>query len=256
MTQTVAIVTGASSGIGAASAIRLAQDFSAVVLVARGGEGLSRTADAVRAAGAEAMIVGMDLSAPEAAEHVIARALERFGRVDALLNIAGAVVGQDLFQMSDALWDEGMGLKFHGARRLTIHAWEALKASGGSVVFTSGNAAELPRPGAAAVGAINAAIEALAKAFAERGIADGVQVNTVSPGAVMTTRRLAMLQKAAEARGVSLEAAKAQFLAAAGIARFGEPGEIAELMAFLASSKGRWLTGSVLRMDGGEVKSV
>ena len=55
------------------------------------------------------MIVGMDLSAPEAAEHVIARALERFGRVDALLNIAGAVVGQDLFQMSDALWDEGMG---------------------------------------------------------------------------------------------------------------------------------------------------
>lgn len=147
-------------------------------------------------------------------------------------------------------------MKFHGARRLTIHAWEALKASGGSVVFTSGNAAELPRPGAAAVGAINAAIEALAKAFAERGIADGVQVNTVSPGAVMTTRRLAMLQKAAEARGVSLEAAKAQFLAAAGIARFGEPGEIAELMAFLASSKGRWLTGSVLRMDGGEVKSV
>ena len=215
MTQTAAIVTGAGSGIGAASAIRLAQDFTALVLVARGGEGLARTAEAVRAAGAEPLILEVDLARADAADQVVAETLHRFGRIDALLNIAGAVVGQDLFQMSDALWDEGMSLKFHGARRLTIRAWEALKAAGGSVVFTSGNAAETPKPGAAAVGAINAAIEALAKAFAERGVADGVQVNTVSPGAVMTGRRLAMLQKAAEARGVSLDAAKSQFLARA-----------------------------------------
>ena len=256
MTQTAAIVTGASSGIGAASAIRLAKDFTAIVLVARGGEGQARTAEAVRAAGAEPLILEVDLAAADAPDQVVAATLDRFGRIDALLNIAGAVVGQDLFQMSDALWDEGMSLKFHGARRLTIRAWDALKAAGGCVVFTSGNAAETPKPGAAAVGAINAAIEALAKAFAERGVVDGVQVNTVSPGAVMTGRRLAMLQKAAEARGVSLDAAKSQFLAGAGVARFREPSEIAELMAFLASPKARWLTGSVLRMDGGEVKSV
>ena len=80
-----------------------------------------------------------------------------------------------------------MELKFHGARRLTIRAWDALRESKGTVVFISGNAAVIPRAGAAAVGAINAAIEALAKAFAERGIEDGVQVNSVSPGAVMTT---------------------------------------------------------------------
>ena len=166
MTQTAAIVTGASSGIGAASAIRLAQDFTALVLVARGGEGLARTAEAVRAAGAEPLILEVDLARADAADQVVAETLHRFGRIDALLNIAGAVVGQDLFQMSDALWDEGMSLKFHGARRLTIRAWEALKAAGGSVVFTSGNAAETPKPGAAAVGAINAAIEALAKAYA------------------------------------------------------------------------------------------
>ena len=256
MTHSVAIVTGASSGIGRASAIRLAQDVSAVILVARGGEGLSRTADAVRAAGAEPLTLEVDLSESEAANHVVTHTLERFGRIDVLLNIAGAVAGQDLFEMSDALWDEGMALKFHGARRLTLRAWEALKASAGSVVFTSGSAAETPKAAAAAVGAINAAIEALAKAFAERGLADGVQVNTVSPGAVMTGRRLGMLQKAAEARGVSLEAAKAQFLASAGTARFGEPEEIADLMAFLASPKARWITGSVVRMDGGEVKSV
>ena len=108
----------------------------------------------------------------------------------------------------------------------------------------------------AAVGAINAAIEALAKAFAERGIEDGVQVNSVSPGAIMTGCRLAMLEKAAASKKVTLEEAKQQFLKQAGISRFGEAEEIADVMAFVVSPLARWMTGTVLRMDGGEVKSV
>ena len=149
-----------------------------------------------------------------------------------------------------------MKLKFHGARRLMIRAWDALRKSKGAVVFISGNAAVIPRPGAAAIGAINAAIEALAKAFAERGIEDGVQVNSVSPGAIMTGRRLSMLEKVATSKMITLEETKQQFLKQAGIARFGEAEEIADLMAFIVSPAARWMTGTVLRMDGGEVKSV
>jgi 3-oxoacyl-[acyl-carrier protein] reductase len=103
---------------------------------------------------------------------------------------------------------------------------------------------------------INAAISALAKAFADRGIADGVQVNSVSPGAVMTGRRLGMIEKLAATRGVTVEEAKQKMLAQAGVARYGEPEEIAELMAFLVSPGVRWMTGASLRMDGGEVKAV
>ncbi len=95
----------------------------------------------------------------------------------------------DLFEMTDAQWEDGMALKLHGARRLTIRAWDALKASKGAVVLISGSAALDPKPGFAAVATINAAIIALAKAFAEQGIKDGVQVNSVVPGAVMTGRR-------------------------------------------------------------------
>ena len=149
-----------------------------------------------------------------------------------------------------------MELKFHGARRLTIRAWDALRESKGTVVFISGNAAVIPRAGAAAVGAINAAIEALAKAFAERGIEDGVQVNSVSPGAVMTGRRLSMLERAAASKKITLEDAKQQVLKQAGIGRFGETEEIADLMAFIVSPAARWMTGTVFRMDGGEVRSV
>jgi 3-oxoacyl-[acyl-carrier protein] reductase len=92
----------------------------------------------------------------------------------------------DLFEMTDEQWRAGMELKLHGARRLTIKAWDALKASNGSVVFMSGSAALDPKPGFAAVAATNAAIIAMAKAFAEQGIKDGVQVNSIVPGAVMT----------------------------------------------------------------------
>jgi 3-oxoacyl-[acyl-carrier protein] reductase len=152
-------------------------------------------------------VLPLDLREPAAAEKVVKETLNRFGRLDALLNIAGAVPQIDLFEMTDAQWDDGMALKFHGARRLTIKAWNALKAAKGSVVVLSGLAAFDPKPGFAAVAAINAAIIAMAKAFAEQGIKDGVQVNSVSPGAVMTGRRRSFFEKWAPANHVTVEEA-------------------------------------------------
>lgn len=254
--KTVAIVTGASQGIGRATAVRLGQDFSAVVLVARNGEELKETAASVNSAGAESLIFALDLREPQSAEVVVNGTLERFGRIDALLNIAGAVPQIDLFEMTDAQWEDGMALKLHGARRLTIRAWEALKASNGSVVLISGSAALDPKPGFAAVAAINAAIIALAKAFAEQGIKDGVQVNSVVPGAIMTGRRESFFKKWAPTHNLTFDEAVKKFPEEVGIARFGKPEEIAELMAFMVSPAAKWLTGASVRMDGGEVKGI
>jgi 3-oxoacyl-[acyl-carrier protein] reductase len=255
-TTSVAIVTGASQGIGRATAERLARDFSAVVLAARNQDELESTAAAVRSAGADPLPCALDLRQPQAAEALVQTTLDRFGRIDALLNIAGAVPQIDLFEMTDAQWDDGLALKLHGARRLTVRAWDALKASKGSVVLISGSAALDPKPGFAAVAAINAAILALAKAFAEQGIKDGVQVNSVVPGAVMTGRRKSFLAKWAPAHNLTVEEAMKKFPEEAGISRYGEPEEIAELMAFLVSPGAKWMTGSSLRMDGGEVKGI
>lgn len=254
--SSVAIVTGASQGIGRSTAIRLARDFSSVVLVARDRPNLENTAEALKAAGAEPLVIDIDLSEKSAAKSVVDQTLAAFGRIDALLNIAGAVPQIDLFEMTDAQWDDGLALKLHGARRLTIAAWPALKESKGSVVLMSGNSALFPKAPYAAVGTINAAIVALAKAFSDRGIADGVQVNSVLPGPVMTGRRRSYLAHWAPLHGMTVEEATAKFPQDAGIARYGEPEEIAELMAFLVSPPARWMTGSTLRMDGGEVKSV
>jgi NAD(P)-dependent dehydrogenase (short-subunit alcohol dehydrogenase family) len=256
MTDSVAIVTGASQGIGRATAVRLARDFSKLVLVARNGANLNETAKLVQAAGAEPFALDLDLSQVAAAETVVSRTLDRFGRIDALLNIAGAVPQVDILEMTDKEWHDGTELKLHGARRLTIRAWDALKTSRGSVVLMSGNSALFPKAGYAAVGTINAAIVALAKAFADKGIVDGVQVNSVLPGPVMTGRRQSYLEKWAPAHGMTVEEALVKFPKEAGIARYGRPEEIAELMAFVVSPGARWMTGSALRMDGNEVKSI
>jgi 3-oxoacyl-[acyl-carrier protein] reductase len=256
MSKSVAIVTGASQGIGQATALRLARDFSALVLVARNRGNLDRTEEGVRGAGAETLVIDADLGQPSVAQEVVERTLATFGRIDALLNIAGAVPQIDLFEMTDEQWESGLALKLHGARRLTIAAWPSLKEARGSVVLMSGNSALFPKAPYAAVGTINAAIVAMAKAFSDRGIADSVQVNSVLPGPVMTGRRRSYLQHWAPLHNMSVEEATASFPKEAGIARYGEPEEIAELMAFLVSPGARWMTGSTLRMDGGEVKSI
>ena len=256
MTESVAIVTGASQGIGRATAERLAKDFFAVALAARNEEALREVAANVKSKGAEPLRFPLDLRKRDSAEILVKKTLDRFGRIDALLNIAGAVPQIDLFEMTDEQWQDGLELKLHGARRLTVLAWDALRASKGSVVLISGSAALDPKPGFAAVATINAAIIALAKAFAEQGIKDGIQVNSVVPGAVMTGRRKSFMERGAPEHGMSVEEAIKKFPEEAGISRYGKPEEIADLMAFLVSPAAKWLTGASIRMDGGEVKGI
>jgi 3-oxoacyl-[acyl-carrier protein] reductase len=158
--------------------------------------------------------------------------------------------------MTDDQWRTGAELKLHGARRLTIFAWEALKQAKGSVVFMSGSASLDPKPAFAAVAAINAAITALAKAFAEQGIKDSVQVNSIVPGPVLTGRRQTFMEKWAPSHNMTVEEAMKEFPEMVGIARYGQPEEVAELLAFMVSPAAKWMTGTSVRMDGGEIKGI
>jgi 3-oxoacyl-[acyl-carrier protein] reductase len=256
MENKVAIVTGASQGIGRATALRLARDFPSLALAARNSDALKEVAQSVTQAGAVPLPLALDLRDPAAAKMLVDETLKRFGRIDALVNIAGAVPQIDLLEMTDAQWDDGLALKLHGARRITIHAWNALKQSHGSVVFMSGNSAQAPKSAFAAVATINAAIVAMSRAFAERGIKDGVQVNSVLPGPVLTNRRKTYMEKYAPAHNMTFDQAMQEFPTQAGINRYGQPEEIADLMAFLVSPQAKWMTGSAVRMDGGEIKGL
>ncbi|WDF70893.1 SDR family oxidoreductase [Novosphingobium sp. KACC 22771] len=250
----VALVTGASRDIGRATAIRLAHDFSTVAIVARSAEGLAGTADAIRAAGAQPFALPIDLRQSGAAGQAVLDTVSALGRLDAVAAIAGDVSQKGLFELNDQDWHDSLMLKFHAMRRLMIAAWPHLRQSGGAVVITSGTTAFAPKADFAAVGAINAMILSVARCFAEVGQADGVRVNTVSPGPVMTDRRRAMLARYALSHGLTEQEALDHFTRNNGISRFGRPEELAEVFAWLVSPAASWICGSNIRIDGGEVK--
>jgi 3-oxoacyl-[acyl-carrier protein] reductase len=118
--SSVAIVTGASHGIGRATAICLIRSFKFIVLVARNAEKLEETSKQVISHGSRALSIAADLSDPSSAETIVFRTLQEFERIDALVNISGAVSQIDLFEMTDEQWDDGLAVKFHSARRLTL----------------------------------------------------------------------------------------------------------------------------------------
>ena len=242
MTKT-AIVTGSNRGIGRAIAMRLAQDGMNVVLCARDAALLDST---VKAIGPNALAVPVDLRLPDSAARVVDAAGEKFGSIDVVVNNAGATKRGDFEALTDEDFIDGFALKFFCAVRMTRAAWPYLKKQKGSLVNIVGAGGRTPGAMFTIGGSVNAAVLSFTKAMSEKGIEDGVQVNAINPGPVRTARLAAQLQL------ISEEA----FLKQQRIARIGEPGDIAALVAFILSPHGRLLQGSLIDADGGQTKTL
>ncbi|HEY3835383.1 MAG TPA: SDR family oxidoreductase [Bryobacteraceae bacterium] len=252
----LAIVTGASRGIGRAIALRLARDGATTLLTARDRQALDSVAHEIQSAGGRALVLALDLRDPSAAGRLVEFAIESTSRIDILVNNAGATKRGDFLALSDNDWADGFALKFFGAVRLTRAAWPHLKAHAGSVVQISGIGGRTPGLEFTIGGSVNAALLSFTKAIADLGIADGVQVNAISPGAVRTDRLRIRLTRIAQEQQVNLAEAERRFTKESGIARVGEPEDIAELVAYLVSPQGRFLQGSLIDIDGGQTKTI
>jgi 3-oxoacyl-[acyl-carrier protein] reductase len=248
----VALITGASRGIGRGIALELAAAGCDVMLAARDRKALDAVAQDVRACGRSAAIHVADLTA-EAEPGALVEALTRgFGRLDILVNNAGGTRRGGFFAQTERDWRDGFELKFFAHVRLCRLAWPLLKAAQGSVVFIEGVGARAPVAdymiGASVVGASLAFM----KALADLGKRDGVQVNAVNPGSVDTDRfrhRLAIIMKKT---GLDEAAAIERHRRELDITRFGTPEDIAALVRFVVSPRGRLLHGAAIDMDGGQ----
>lgn len=232
-----AIVTGASRGIGRAIAERLIRDGFRVIATGRDAE-LLRTLNTPW--------ISLDLREPATANALVEFALKETGQIDVVVNNAGATKRGPFLELSDADWLDGYALKLFGSARVARAAWPHLKTTGGSIVNIAGVGGRTPGAEFAIGGSVNAALLSFTKSLAETGIADGVQVNAINPGAIRTDRlrkRLAAIEEDT-------------FVKAQAITRIGEPEEVAALVAFLVSPAGRYMHGSLIDIDGGATKTM
>jgi len=247
-----ALITGASRGIGAATALALARAGCDLLLTARSEPDLRATADGIIAeTGRNVRIVAADLSTPEGA-HAITLAAAALPALHVLVNNAGATPRGSLAEMPDHAWDDGFALKFRGAVRLTRALWPALIATQGAVVNIAGTAGRTPTADFVIGSAVNAALLAFTKAMADQGGRDGVRVNAINPGFINTGR----LRRWTAGLPGTPEEAEAALAKSWGVARIGQPSEIAAMVVFLTVGGGSYCQGGIYDVDGGRTKTL
>jgi NAD(P)-dependent dehydrogenase (short-subunit alcohol dehydrogenase family) len=251
MTQRTAVVTGASSGIGRATALRLASDGFHVLAVGRDERALSDVCREIERAKGSADRLAIDVTADDAPAVIVARAGKVSGSagaegIDALVNAAGIIAAADVSGTSDAAWDEMMTINVRAPFRLLREAVPALAAKKGSVVNLSSVAGTRAFPNLTAYCVSKAAIDQFTRTAALDLAPKGIRVNAVNPGVVVTNLHR---------RGGMDETKYAAFLehskATHPLGRAGTPEEIAGLIAYLVSPDAAWVTGDTISIDGG-----
>jgi NAD(P)-dependent dehydrogenase (short-subunit alcohol dehydrogenase family) len=246
----VAIVTGASSGIGEATALRFARAGAKLVLVARSEKALQSLAAKLAEQGTESLGVVGDLSVPTFAPQVAERALQAFGGIDCLVNAAGAIAAGSIKDTSLKDWNALMDLNLTAVFALMQACVPGLIASKGSIVNVSSLTGLRSFPGRLGYCVSKAAVDQLTRCAALELAPDGVRVNAVNPAVVVTNLQLNS--------GMS-EAEYAAWLAnctpAHPLGRVGKVEEVAELILFLASDKAGWITGITCPIDGGRAQA-
>ena len=239
----VAIVTGASRGIGAAVARRLAQDGLTVAInYASGAEAAEALATEIHAAGGTAAAFKADVSDPAAVRALFDAVEQRFGGVDVLVNNAGIMKLAPLAQTDDQTFDQTIAINLKGVFNGMREAAQRLR-EGGRIVSFSSSVVGLYQPTYAVYAATKAAVEAMTHVLAKELGAKRITVNAVAPGPVATELFL---------EGKSEDEIK-PIVARTPLGRLGEPEDVAHIVSMLVGPDGGWINGQVLRVNGGIV---
>lgn len=249
----IIVVTGATSGIGRATAARFGRDGAAVLAVGRQARVLDEVAQQVEQAGGRCVPFAADVTAAEAPDAIVAQAVHAFGGLTTLVNAAGIIATGTVENTPDTAWDEMLDINLRAPFRLmraaTPHLVAAQRAATtptASVVNVSSVTGLRAFPGVLAYCVSKAGVDQLTRCAALELAAQGVRVNAVNPGVVVTNlhRRSGVN---AENYAAFLERSKQTHP----LGRPGEPEEIADLIAFLASDRAGWITGETISIDGG-----
>jgi 3-oxoacyl-[acyl-carrier protein] reductase len=254
----VALVCGASSGLGKAVATALAREGVKVAICARTAEKLERAAEEIRkATSSEVFPVAGDVSKPTEVKTVVSKTADHFGKLEILVcNAGGPPFGHFIDQPEDA-WLKAVELNLLSTVHLCREAVPHMKKAGwGRIINITSFAAKQPHEGLILSNTARAGVLGFAKSLANELASSGILVNTVCPGAFETERHISLTQKRAAAEGISVEEANKRRAREIPVGRFGKPEEFGDLVAFLASERAGYITGTAIQIDGGVVRSL
>ena len=253
-----AVIGGASKGLGRACAQALAEEGANVVLCSRSRPDIDQAAEEIRACtGVGVLGLAGDLDRHETIRDLIASAVKQFGRLDILVSNSGGPPLSYAVNATEEQWATAVQRSLLFFARMAREALPHLKAAkAGRIINILASTVYQPIPNLALSGATRMGVVAFAKSLADEVGRDGVLVNNVCPGSILTERMLSNVTARAKEKSISLEQALGERAAETAVGRIGEPKEFASLVAFLASPKSSYITGTTIRVDGGLVRSV
>jgi NAD(P)-dependent dehydrogenase (short-subunit alcohol dehydrogenase family) len=249
----VIVITGASRGIGAATARLLATEEAQLVLVSRDNAALSALAQQLQT---PTHVVACDLNDADSAGQIVQQALQRFERIDGLVNCAGATSGGDPLTLSESAWRGSFELKFFSTLRLITAVLPVMRAQQRGVIVTiGGNIGRQPNMYMLPGSAVGAALHAINKGLADATASHGIRFHIFNPGPTRTERLIGYAQMLAKQSGITVEQAEQQLVKDAPQHRIADPAEMAAMIAWMLSDRFAAATGNSVTADGGWVKA-
>jgi 3-oxoacyl-[acyl-carrier protein] reductase len=254
----VALVAGASQGMGRATALGFAREGAKVSICARGEGPLNGAAEMIRReTGGEVLATVADMTKAEDIRRFVAGTVEKFGRLDVAVANAGGPPPGEFMKFTDEDWEKAFHLSFMSALRLTREAVPHMrKVGGGRVINISSYSVKEPISGLVLSNAIRSAVVGLAKNLSRELAKDKILINTVCPGRIDTDRARKLNQARAERLKRSVEEINREMAAEVPLGRYGPAQEIADLIVFLGSERASYITGTTIAIDGGLVRGI
>ncbi|MGA9364781.1 MAG: SDR family oxidoreductase [Bacteroidota bacterium] len=254
----VALVTAASQGLGKAIALGLAEEGAKVVICSRSGQHIKAAADDIRErTGFEVLPIAADVRKLSNIKALVEKTVSKFGRIHILVTNAGGPPVATFPDLDEEKWAEGLDLTFLSVVRLIREVIPHMqKQKWGRIINMTSFTVKQPVDDLIISSSLRPAIIGLAKVLANQYGKDGILVNNVCPGSILTKRQDEIIASRAQQRNISVEEYLAEAIKPIPLGRMGEPVEVANLVVFLASERASYITGATIQVDGGLVKGL